>query len=871
MSIKHPYPESYTAVHHRSPRVATLSDGRIAALSEPGFEVTDEVRLHLCDPAPAREGLAGEGLTLVGPERATFGCHRGATLVAGVWCDARGRLIVAWSDGHGIFAKRTRGAVDDIDSLASLETWEALDPPLPETAGTWHLGSGRLDPRDDASLWLVALALPQGRIALMEAGGERPAIATLHAHPLNHTPTLAIDPDGQAVHVVWDTEDLRILHRSVALDRARRGSVEVQEPFEVWWYCHHPDVATNGREVIVAYTTHMLHISYSYFDGREWRRNLHLSTLHPRFLETLEHSPWLWTDDRGLVHLSFVCLTRRLAYDAAWLGEGFADPQPVEGLFHPSLFNDDVRVRAERMSLDRGTGTMLLSSSFLPERHGLYAANVVPSAIEPDQPILFLDQGEVAELRGLTARLETMKHDPAEPVFEPTEGLTDFDGARVLNNGTVLEDAGRYRMWYSAVALETKEQMNWYDQVYVGYAESDDGVQWRRVATGAGGTFRGRPAPNLVRGVDHNACVFIDPEDAPARRYKAIKFESRAQRHDHVKATGKPGYMGLPRRGWLSTSADGIRWHREEVTVDFPGPEPYGFQPQKALYDPVDPDPNRRYKVIGFTSLAGRRRCASMGFSPDCAHWTVAERSPALDSMAAVCPVRPAGPFGQIHDASMARYGRYLFALYQNQFDGKTADVRLAVSRDNERFTFVYPETPLAALGESGAWNSGYMMPVDLVAGDEELWLYYGTNSDHDGESPGIPPWRVCAGRAVARRDRFVAISPKDAGQEGRLVTIPFTVADPSWLRLEVNARVGEGGALRVGLTDVSAQGRPVPGFGVEECRPIRGDSICHRACWGDGRTWPRGMRTFGVECVLLGSPDDSLYSMTLRRLSDGV
>ena len=866
MSLKRPYPESYQVVHHRSPRVAALLDGRIAVLPEPGFEVADHVRLHLCDSTRAREGLPGPGLLLVGPSGAVFACEKGASVASGVWCDRAGRLILAWSDGHGIFVRRTCEPLDDLESLASSGVWDALDPPLPEAAGTWHLGSGRLDPRDDAALWLVALELPQGRIALVEAGRERPAITTLHAHPLNHTPTLTIDPEGKAIHVVWDTDDLRILHRSVPVDQARGGSVEVQEPFEVWWYCHHPDVATNGREVVVAYTTHMLHISYSYFDGREWRRNQHLTTLHPRFEETLEHSPWLWTDARGVVHLSFVCLTRRLVYDAAWLGDGFADPQPVEGLFHPSIFNDDVRVRAERMSLDRGTGTMLLSSSFLPERHGLYAANVVPSAIEPDQPILFLDQGEVAELRGLTAQLETMKHEPAEPVFEPTGGPTDFDGARVLNNGTVLEDAGRYRMWYSAVALDTPPQLNWYDQVYVGYAESDDGVQWRRVATGAGSTFRGRPAPNLVRGVDHNACVFIDPQDVPARRYKAIKFESRAQRHDRVKATGELGYMGLPRRGWLSTSADGIQWVREEVQVDFAGPEPYGFQPQTALYDPVDPDPNRRYKVIGFTSLVGRRRCANLGFSPDCVHWTVPARSPALDSMAAVCPVRPAGPFGQIHDASMARYGRYLFAFYQNQFDGRTADVRLAVSRDNERFTFVHPETPLVALGEPGAWNSGNMMPVDLVAGDEEMWLYYGTSSDQDGESPGMPPWRVCAGRAVARRDRFVAISPKDAGQPGRLVTIPFTVADPSGLGLEVNARVGQGGALRVGLMDAASPEQPIPGFGVEDCRPIRGDSIRHRVCWGYGRTWPQGLRSFRIECLLRGSTTDALYSFTLRR-----
>ena len=67
MSLKRPYPESYQVVHHRSPRVAALLDGRIAVLPEPGFEVADHVRLHLCDSTRAREGLPGPGLLLVGP------------------------------------------------------------------------------------------------------------------------------------------------------------------------------------------------------------------------------------------------------------------------------------------------------------------------------------------------------------------------------------------------------------------------------------------------------------------------------------------------------------------------------------------------------------------------------------------------------------------------------------------------------------------------------------------------------------------------------------------------------------------------------------------------------------------------------------
>lgn len=864
MSSKRPYPESYQTVHHRAPRVAQLGGGRIAVLSEPGFEAADEVRLHLCDATRASEGLPQPGLTLVGPEGATFPCAKGARLVTGIWCDSTGRLLLAWSDGQQVLGRRSHSPVADLASLSSPTAWEPLFTAPSVEGAEVHLGSGQLDPGSPESLWVASLELPSGQISLVEAGATP---ATVHAHPLNHTPSLAFDPNGDAIHVVWDTDDLRILYRRIAVADLRAGTVPAEEPLEVWWFCHHPDVATNGREVIVAFTDHMHNIKYGYFDGREWQRNLFLTALHPRFSETIEHSPWLWTDAHGLVHLSFVCLTRRLVYDAVWLGEGFAEPQPVEGLFHPSLFNDDMRVPAERMSLDQRGGAFLLSSTFLPERHGTYASHDVPTTLKPDQPVLFLDMAEVAELRGLIAKPVTMRDEPATPVFEPTGRWEDFDGARVLNNGTVLKDGGRYRTWYSSVALDTEPALNWYDQVYVGYAESDDGVCWRRTDTGLGHSFRDRPAPNFIKELDHNACVFIDPEDEPSRRYKAIKFESRAQRYDRVKRTGELGYLGLPRRGWLCTSPDGLRWQREEVTVDFPGPEPYGFQPQTALYDAHDPDPNRRYKAIGFTSMVSRRRGANLAYSADCRHWTVAERSPVLDSMAAVTPVRPAGPYAQIHDASMARYGRYLFAFYGYQFDGESADTRLAVSRDNERFTFVYPETSLVALGEPGSWNSAYMMPVDLVVEDEEMWLYYGCSASHTSdESSGMPEWRVCGGRAVVRRDGFVEVSPREAGQCGRLVTIPFEVEETGALRLDVNAKLTEGSALRVGLTEAGLAGAPIPGFRPTDCYAITGDSVRHPVRWRGSEILPTDMRRFRIQLELEGCPDDALYSVALRK-----
>ena len=869
MTLKRPYPESYQAVPCRSPRVATLPDGSLLVLSEPGFTEFGRAVLHHVPALPAQEGLHGAGLALIATHRSVFHCGTAAPLQAGIWVDAGGRIWVAWSDGDRIGVRRTCEPFRDLAGLRAAGAWERYDMKLPHGTALWHLGSAVLDPQQPGNILLALLEQPAGRIHVVAAGESGAVRSVLHTHPRNHAPSIAVDPAGGRVHVVWATEDLYIRYRAVDRVDLAAGRVREEEPFEVWRYSHHPDVASNGREVIVTYTDHMHNIKYGWFDGRAWHQDLHLTTLHPRFLETLQHSPWLWRDRQGAVHLSFACLTRDLVFDSQWLGEDFSDPQPVEGLFHPSLFVDEVRVRPERMSLERDGGTLLLSSSFLPERHGVYQQEQEAIALSPDEPVLMFETGAFAEWRNLQSRLETMRPDPVEPVLLPTGRVEDFDGSRVLSGGTVLHDGGRFRMWYGALALKAQPGVQWYDQVYVGYAESADSCNWSRVDTGNGAEFLGRPAPNRILNVDHNACVFIDPLDEPERRYKAVKFDSRAQCHDRIVATGAAtGYLGLPRCGWLSTSADGLTWRREAITIDFPGAEPYSLQPQGAIYDPADPDPQRRYKVLGFTSQVGHRRCATLACSADCRHWTVAERSPLLDSMMAVTPVRPAGSFAQLHDATIARWGRYLLGFYQNQFDSESADIRLAFSRFGDRFRFAFPETPLVALGPAGSWNSRYLMPSSLVAVGDRVYLYYGAFSDQPYVTEhGLPIARMCGGRVSTLRDRWVALSPRENGDallETKSWSLP-SGAEP--LRLELNARLQPGAKVTVALLPVDRPESEWPGYEMAACQPLCGDQVRHRVTWQSQMYLPPGPCRFRLRLKLTGgSPADAIYSFTLRR-----
>lgn len=867
--LKRPYPESYASLHHRAPRVARLPDGRVLALTEPGWATPRRVTLQAWPARPASETPLIDPHVLVAPAEATWTGDADGPMTAGLWAEPSGHLRLAWADGATCRLMRTLAPVETIDALTAPGAWQCVGRVTDENSAV-HLGGGDICPRTGEH-WLATFDPSAGRVrvTLIDVRSGATATCPFLADPQAHAPTIGVTPAGDAAHLVWDTEDLRIACTRITRQQVRDHTPPAEPPVDIWRQCQHPDVLSDGREVIVAYTDHMHYVKYGWFDGQDWHRDCHLTTLHPRFRETLEHSPWLWMDADGVMHLSFVCLTRALVFDARWLGDAFADPQPVEGQFHPSLFVDDVRVKAERMSVERRTGTMLLSSSFCPEQHGVYQPTRAPRAWHLDEPMLLLDMAQVAEARNFACALEPLRNEPAEPILEPSDDPQAFDSARVLNGGTVLKDAGVYRMWYAALSANPEPDQAWYERINIGYAESDDGVNWRRVATGRDLTFHGRPAPNMIAGLDHNVCVFRDPSDVPARRYKAIKFQTRAQRLDAVCSSGGRGYLGLPRPAWLATSPDGLHWNREPATVDFPGPEFYGFTAQTARYEPEEPDPARRYKAIGWCSLIGKRRAATLAYSADALHWTVAERSPLLDPLAAVTPIRPAGPHAQIHDVTMARRGDCLLACYGHQFDGDHEDLRLAVSRDGERFGFIEPETPWVARGDAGAWNHGYMLPADLLFDGDEMVLYYGASAGRaepsDGPSTGVPAWRVCAGRAVAKRDRFVAVRPREAGRS-RLHTITLERPDDAPAMLQINARVKRGSALRVALLDSPDAKAALPGYELTACRPIQGDRVDHPVRWEDRIALPPGHRRLAVEIELDGDADDAVYAIVLRR-----
>ena len=142
-----------------------------------------------------------------------------------------------------------------------------------------------------------------------------------------------------------------------------------------------------------------------------------------------------------------------------------------------------------------------------------------------------------------------------KPTVHPASVLgpdSFVDGAGTSIYGTVLHDGGIYRMWYQAWPKDWNGQ----NCDLVGYAESDDGVAWRKPRLGLV-DYHGRDN-NLVDLSGHPPTVFTDPEAPASHRYRATM------------CTG-PGHLGakahLRAHGYYTAhSADGLSWEYDQDT-----------------------------------------------------------------------------------------------------------------------------------------------------------------------------------------------------------------------------------------------------------------------------------------------------------------
>jgi hypothetical protein len=82
--------------------------------------------------------------------------------------------------------------------------------------------------------------------------------------------------------------------------------------------------------------------------------------------------------------------------------------------------------------------------------------------------------------------------------------------------------------------------------------------------------------------------------------------------------------------------------------------------------------------------------------------------------------------------------------------------------------------------------------------------------------------------RFTFRTDGFVSVHADSPA--GELTTRPLRFTGKE---LSINYAVGKGGNARIEIQD--ADGRPIPGFSLEDSRPMTGDAVAESAQWKRG------------------------------------
>jgi hypothetical protein len=363
---------------------------------------------------------------------------------------------------------------------------------------------------------------------------------------------------------------------------------------------------------------------------------------------------------------------------------------------------------------------------------------------------------------------------------------------------TVLWDDGRFRMWYLATNRPR------YD---IGYAESDDGIHWRRPDVGYDGNF-------VFQG--HGFSCFVDTdEDDPAHRYKA--------------AYGPAGqFEKAEKAAHLAHSPDGIHWIAynggnavlPRVTTPHPHIEGRHYVVASDTYNQITWDREAKaYRLFTRDIYQGPRdgndRRVSRGsrtmtnpdVKADPTAWTLA-RSWEFDREGTDEYERR-----QIYALTDWVHEGVHFALMSVLRSGGMIDFYVATSRDASSWDldWVYAGEPLVPPGPEGAFDAAGAFPSSqIVTKDDRHWLYYGAMDKGHKDKDN----RMSIGLATLRLDGFVSFEAGD--DPGAITTKPFVVEGR---KLELNVDAADGVAL---VEVLAADGAPIPGFAEDACRPLR-------------------------------------------------
>jgi len=397
---------------------------------------------------------------------------------------------------------------------------------------------------------------------------------------------------------------------------------------------------------------------------------------------------------------------------------------------------------------------------------------------------------------------------------------------------TVFRDGDLYRMYYRGHRYIIDDPpLRQAQPEVVCYAESRDGIHWVKPNLGLF-DWPGAEENNIIwRGgpETHNFAPFKDtnPDCPPEQRYKAVGGT--------VTSKGLLPFQ----------SPDGIHWSK---LSDGPVVTEGAFDSHNtAFWDAA----RGRYAMYVRYFTEGEfegLRSIGVSYSDDFEHWSEPVGLTYPDSPPQQMYTNQIAPYHRAPHILMGFPTRYvarpltehvktlepvslrtlLFAASRRVGTDLTDGVFMS-SRDGQTFH---------------RWDEAFLRPGPEAEG---RWIYgdnyqcYGlfeTQSDTPGGPPEISmlftegAWRDdahCLRRCTIRLDGFVSLSAPFAG--GELTTKPVVFTGR---HLFLNYSTSAAGSVRVELQD--ADGRPIPGYTLDEAQELYGDSTAHHAAWAGGR-----------------------------------
>lgn len=460
----------------------------------------------------------------------------------------------------------------------------------------------------------------------------------------------------------------------------------------------------------------------------------------------------------------------------------------------------------------------------------------IGSSAEGEATLLAIDNYSLPLQKNLCYYLSKPKV-RKEAILQPRrDDPTAPDSVAAHFYGTVIQENGKFRLWYYGVGWKDPSKELIETNLREGpicYAESDDGIHWTR--------------PNLqqveLQGNRNNNAIALPLQNTQGAFVVRDDSDSDAARRYKMAYENKPDSPINRMSMRTATSADGIKWTAGPDLPIEEGLEPCSFYQHDGLYFV-----NAQFAPYGISE--GGHQASRQGFvwlSPDFNDWI----QEAGESFTLPEPQDPAGrgldkPGLQVHLGTAPRsQGNVLVGLYcrwnsqpkpGDWFGTGTThgDLGLSISHDGQHFhepvkghVFLSRADSHSEIPEGVKYETVLCQGNGILNVGDETRIYHGrwANTEHFKDYYGE------IALATLPRDRWGALGLAPAAESGTVWSAPITLPlEPSKVRLNADGVA----SIKVEIADENFELLPEYS-GDNQGTPVAKDGLDCPVVWKNG------------------------------------